>query len=710
MSISKIIATTLIILSFSFSMAEPEKKIDEVSYKISDCYSYTNKTVSLNKQYKEGVECVNELRKENEINDLNIKSNTSIFENIVSFILNVLFAISLVIGAYAAIPISYKFLRKFFNKEPINIAKLTTGIALFSLAGAIISNPFSKDYVVDFIMKATDNEIKARAAFENKINGGSEIGDKLILDEYVQDTALAAKKIGYGIVKSELCSLEYIENEMTMHDYPIADYYPETESAVCFSEKMAEAQTKRFMERGGRSARNYAVKQCSDKLSSRDIDCGFFHKVEIDESTESSIVNLINSYEKEFVAAAEEYDAAFCSSLNTSLMAETELQAYCRDWNGKQFELKSTDLKRHEINKMLVNLNERLMSELAGAIAQDIHNRGEVSSELELFNIFDLANGLTATGIDEKDLDSKIIDTIRTIQYNYPLTVSEMANEKVLEKTQTTTGIASLNSYYQELNSVLDNVYASDEMATKTTNQFLKVLKDPKLFFGEYTKNGYEVSANPLKAINEQSFTIGVFWLSAKLQSKSMQNIGKMKGDKALQTAGYKLEKLLGTLLFAIVIAIAFPTFVQYLVFVKMIFSTISNILIVGFGSFMSILTRQNPDKVVMSIFNLMLLPTRLSPLFISIKLTGFLTGLFYDIFTGFGFEVVEVGIGTQFILPIIYLIFYVLLISYFFITIYLTANRIVEAELKLSNVLGDLGTSADSVGIIMNKVKKQAQ
>ncbi|TOF18100.1 hypothetical protein CGJ28_26095, partial [Vibrio parahaemolyticus] len=129
--------------------------------------------------------------------------------------------------------------------------------------------------------------------------------------------------------------------------------FNDSKEMSCLSEKETEAKTMNFLERGGRSPLNYAVKTCSRLISSKDYDCGFVDGVE----SSSAIGALVNQYAPEFIEVAKNYDAELCEDLNVDPLSRTDLKSYCREWTGDRFVLKSTEMTNAEIDSALVAIN-----------------------------------------------------------------------------------------------------------------------------------------------------------------------------------------------------------------------------------------------------------------------------------------------------------------------------------------------------------------
>lgn len=152
-------------------------------------------------------------------------------------------------------------MRKLAFDENMDVSSNVIGYAVLAFITAIGSNTGTLPFLTNKLFENTDNQITNFLAMNNVVQARSETAKQPLIDSNIKETAQAVQKLGYGIVNSEFCSLKYVQNQMSLFDYPTDKSFNNSKEMSCLSEKETEAKTMNFLERGGRSPLNYAVKK-----------------------------------------------------------------------------------------------------------------------------------------------------------------------------------------------------------------------------------------------------------------------------------------------------------------------------------------------------------------------------------------------------------------------------------------------------------------
>lgn len=683
-----LLAIIFFIFSFNLSFAENQT----LEYKVSDCISVSDNR-DLMTQIEDNGKCIDEISENNDLGDKNLATKKTLYESILSLIYPVVQVASTITAAIFGLFLLYKTMRKLAFDENMDVSSNVIGYAVLAFITAIGSNTGTLPFLTNKLFENTDNQITNFLAMNNVVQARSETAKQPLIDSNIKETAQAVQKLGYGIVNSEFCSLKYVQNQMSFFEYPTDRSFNDSKEMSCLSEKETEAKTMNFLERGGRSPLNYAVKKCSRVISSKDYDCGFVDGVE----STSAIGALVNQYAPEFVEVAKNYDAELCEDLNIDALSRTDLKSYCREWNGDRFVLKSTEMTNSEIDSALIAINSTMMKNVSDAISKDLNKR--VETDIALFNTFELANALVSSGIDEDLMQNELAALLSEINYTNPYIVDQTFGNELKAEYQSGSNISSLNGYYDRLNQNLRKIYTSDAMAEDTSMQILRVLRDPKTLFGRYTKEGFEIDAQPLKSIQDNYKSIGVMWIAGYTAGNYIFSRGKDLGDKAMMKVGTKLKSTSNGLLYTIVISFLFIPIVVFSKIVQILVQVFLKIVGLIGAVYAFIFKKDEPSQLFISFLDLKLIPVMIMSLTISLMLTSFFTAIWYDNLTALGLEAMQKdSLGLSIVKPFLFLLGYTILINLIFLSSYYATSSVIAKMIRFTKAIASIEMNEQAV------------
>ena len=705
----KYIASIPILLMMFVSTSYAEGVGDNLKgseYTISDCLSLSDYAIDMGQQIKDSKECIDKLSELNEIGDENLITRKAFTASLISIIYPLVAFVTKVVGAFSVLFLVWKGAQRFLKHDKdYDAGNMATNWAITFIVMSFGLNASSLDYLVDLYTKNIDNEVTNYLAINNAVNARSQSSKKEVIDSNIFEVNKASQKIGFGIIYSEFCAERYLQDAMTLHPFDSTDYHLDKE-ADCIDDQKTKAESLSFLGRGGRSVLNYAVKECSSLISSKNYECGFIDGVE----PTSEIGKLIDQQADEFVAIAQHYDAALCDELNVDETSVSELQSYCREWDGAKFQLKTTDLKKQDIDMALVNTHNQFLDKLSVAVSKDLNRHLELDTSL--FNNFAMANGLINTGIEDELMQSELVDVLNQVKYNAPYVVSTSFGTDLNAGDQSGRSVASKDGYFQNLYDSLGDAYDSEEMASKTTNEILQVFQNPKMLFGSETAEGFELHSQALRSLHNNFGTLVSIYITNEIASHSLRVMGQKTNDMIKIKTAQKLKMYNKALLWALVISFLFLPFVIGLQTVHFVVQSLIKITTFCVVAVIQAFKRDDARVVAISFIEFKLLPMIFMSLVISFMITDFFAGIWFDAFVSLGIEVnYDPNAGIKLLEPVLYLIGFTTLLMTIFITTYFTVSRVLADALKLKNITAsmDLNNNAqqDAVGQVRRVVSR---
>lgn len=703
----KILSVAMFIFMFLFTVtAKANDKLEDPQYVISDCIDVGDYKKDIGEQIKESKKCIDNLSMDNDISDQNLETRKNLLSSVIGLFYTVVKYSSTLLAILLPMFVAHKLFKKLvFDDINVDISNSILSWSIASIIIAIGTNSSTSSFLVNKFTIAVDNNITTYLAMNNVVGTRSQSAKQQLINSNILQTSKLSQIVGFGIIYSEFCSERYIEDKLTVHNYESKDFIL-TKESECFDQYNREGEGLTFLERGGRSILNYTVKKCSSKLDSRDYDCGTIDGV----SSDSEIGKLINANAVQYVELAKQFDAAQCDELNVNDLSETSLQSYCRKWNGSSFALKTTNLSTQDIEAQLIKQHNSFISELSNAVSKDMNEH--IVLNTALFSNFELANGLIKSSVDEDDFENDLLNLLGEIRYNSPFVINHTMGNDLDMGSQEGSSISSKDGYFLKLFQDLNSLYSSDEMAADTTMELMKLHEDPKLMFGHYAGEGFELDAQPLRSLQDNMKTLGIMYMINWTASNSLYTVGRKTGDMALIKTAQKLKSYNNGLLYAILFSILFLPMIILLKTVQYVCHVFLKIVTFTASAVAHVFKKGDVRVIVISLLEFKLLPTIFMSLNISFMLTSFFVAIWYDTLVALGLEVIQnYNFGIQLAAPILYLLGFTVLINIVFISTYFTTSRVISSSIQFKNIPAsisfNMNSEQDAVGQLRKVVGK---
>ncbi|EMI4513172.1 hypothetical protein V6560_000661 [Vibrio parahaemolyticus] len=661
--------------------------------KIDDCPTLSDYGSTMMNQFEEVSKCIDEQRKNN-----NADKTKNAYENLTDTTIKEIDSLWGYASKLSIIMIIFTFFitaLKYFGKIELKTkADMSLNIATGVFLGIFAVSPHRVGLLNTFMIDKIQNPALEAFTVVNKIQQLSSSDTREVLDYNIIPINEKAQIVSYSILESELCAAEYEQNEMIQHDFDDQNSWSNNEVAQCLEEQKKIGAKIGFMEAGGRSPLNYAVKMCSQKVRGEIYDCGSIRNY-----SNSSINKTIDEFAVKYIELANQYQGIICNQESATETSYEQAKHLCRTWDSESFILKSSTLDVAKANESVILLTAALTEAFKESIGYEISK--ELKTDIDTFSFYSQIKGILSAPFDETEVIEATSKALSGIDVREPFIVNQaFGNETEREKETVSSRIESIEDFYAYIIKEVDSVYASDEINSVITNQFMDALRDPKRFIGTYEKKGFTVDEVPLKSVQENAIPLATISLGLNFTGKALVN----SKNASLKVAGKKAQKLgslvqnvlilsfcVSLVLFAYIIGNVFQK--TFLVLIDVVVKLATNL--VGKKSFIA---------VILAIAEAFLSVSRfVFGVFLSILASTFLSSLLFVLMNEANLLVVSSdSISLDIISPIIFWTVYVLSTMIIFMFSFRNVFEVLEQQTTFNGSI----FKAESKGLEQNTRK----
>lgn len=661
--------------------------------KIDDCPTLSGYGSTMMNQFTEVSKCIDEQRQNN-----NADKTKNAYENLTDTTIKEIDPLWSYASKLSVIMIIFTFfisILKYFGKIELKTkADMSLNIATGIFLSIFAVSPHRIAILNDFMIEQIQNPALEMFTVANKIQQLSSSDTREVLDYNIIPINEKAQIVSYSIIESELCASEYKQNEMIQHDFDDVNTWANNEISLCLNEQKKVAAKVGFMQAGGRSPLNYAVKMCSQKVRGEIYDCGSVRNY-----SNSAINKTIDEFAVQYIELANQYQGIICNQESQTDTSYEQAKNLCREWDSESFILKSSSLDVVKANESVILHTAAFTEALKEVIGYEISK--ELKTDIDTFSFYSQIKGLLSAPFDETEVIEATSKALSGIEIREPFIVNQaFGNETEREQETVLSRIESVEDFYAYIIKEVDSVYTSDEINSVITNEFMDAIRDPKRFIGTYEKKGFTVDEIPLKSVQENMIPLATISLGLNFTGKALVN----SKNASLKVAGMKAQKLgslvqnvlilsfcISIMLFVYIIGNVFSK--TYLVLIDVVVKLATNL--IGKKSFIAVILAVAEAFMSVSRF--------VFGVFLSILASTFLSSLLFVLMNEANLLVVSSdSVSLDIISPIIFWTVYVLSTMIIFMFSFRNVFEVLEQQTTFNGSI----FKAESKGLEQNTRK----
>ncbi|MEZ9619568.1 hypothetical protein AB4264_24160 [Vibrio sp. 10N.261.55.B8] len=661
--------------------------------KIDDCPTLSGNGSTMMNQFEEVSKCIDNQRLNN-----NADKTKNAYENLTDTTIKEIDPLWSYASKLSVIMIIFTFfisILKYFGKIELKTkADISLNIATGVFLSIFAVSPHRIGLLNDFMIEQIQNPALEMFTVANKIQQLSSSDTREVLDYNIIPINEKAQIVSYSILESELCASEYEQNEMIQHDFDDQYTWANNEISLCLDKEKKVAQKVGFMQAGGRSPLNYAVKVCGQKVRGEIYDCGSVRNY-----SNSSTNKTIDEFAVKYIELANQYQGIICNQESQTDTSYEQAKHLCREWDSESFILKSSNLDVAKANDSVILHTAAFTEALKESIGYEISK--DLKTDIDTFSFYSQIRGILSSPFDESEVIEATSKALSGIEVREPFIVNQaFGNETEREQETVLSRIESVEDFYAYIIKEVDSVYASDEINSVITNEFMDAIRDPKRFIGTYEKKGFTVDEVPLKSVQENMIPLATISLGLNFTGKALVN----SKNASLKVAGMKAQKLgsmvqnvlilsfcVSIMLFVYIIGNVFSK--TYLVLIDVVVKLATNL--VGKKSFIAVILAIAEAFMSVSRF--------VFGVFLSILASTFLSSLLFVLMNEANLLVVGTdSISLDIISPIIFWTVYVLSTMIIFMFSFRNVFEVLEQQTTFNGSI----FKAESKGLEQNTRK----
>ncbi|WP_153015729.1 hypothetical protein [Vibrio alginolyticus] len=646
-----------------------------LGFEISDCGDLAGYSENQMDLAKKTMKCVNE--KSNSPTPDSSRDNLNFYGEAVAT------SVEPIIEVSAKIAFSTMFILGLIGFV-INNSKSKFGMnadkALKVGCGVLLMSFFLFQHKTETITDVFNVEIRDKIismlTFINITNNKSQLNNDEIMNFNIVQINETAKKVSYSIVSSEICALSYEQDQMSFYKFEENLEWSNSDINTCLTKQKGIAKSKGFTAVGGRSPLNYAVKYCSNTIAGEDYDCGNVLNVQ----SSTGLNSVIQDFSKQYVDLVNSYDGILCNQEKNADFDDEKAKNLCKTFEADEFKLKSFDGSFGNANNSLITLTASFTEAIKEQVSKEV--KDNIKLDVGIFSIFEQVNAIFGKSYDIQEVFEYTNNLLSRVQTNQPYVKNFTFGHYTGQDQETVSrDIESVSDYFQYITNEVSYQYTTDEINSVVSNEFMRVVKNPELFFGSYTKNGFEIDSLPLQKIKDNSLEMFMFGLGTRMTGEKM----KSSLNPTMKLAGGKIVQYASRLQTLVIAVNVFPLiFIAYVV---------GNIYIQAFLALTKFffqaafifLGKQDASKLIDAIVDFKLVGKHILHLSIALTISSFLCGLLYDVFYNVGLIYSDFGTNAvSFVYILMFLVLYIFTAYAIFIFTWFSVGRVLDKGLKI--------------------------
>ncbi|EOV0920134.1 hypothetical protein ACOLNO_002944 [Vibrio parahaemolyticus] len=648
-----------------------------LEFKISDCGDLAGYSENQMDLAQKTMECVNK-KSNSDIPDSS-RDNLNFFgeavatsvEPIIEVSAKIALSTMLVLGTLGFV---INGLKNRFGITADKILKVACGALLMSFFLFQEKN----ETITDFFNLEIRDKIISNLTFINITNHKAQLNNDEIMNFNIVQINETAKKVSYSIMESEICALQYEQEQMMLFKFDENVEWSNSEINTCLTKQKGIAKSKGFTGSGGRSPLNYAVKYCSNTMAGEDYDCGNVLNVQ----SSTGLNSVIQDFSKQYVDLVNSYDGILCNQEKNSEFDDQKAKNLCKTFKDDEFQLKAFDGSFDNANESLITLTAAFTASIKDQVSKEVKDNIEL--DVGLFSIFEQVNSIFGKSYDIQEVFEYTNNLLARVQINDPYVKNFTFGHYAKQEEETISrDIESVSDYFQYITNEVSHQYTTDEINSVVSNEFMRVVKNPELFFGSYTKHGFEVDSLPLQKIKDNTLEMFMFGLGMRMTGEKM----KSSLNPTMKLAGSKIVHYASRLQTLVIAVNVFPLiFIAYVVgniYIQAFMALTKFFLQAGF----ILLGKQDASKLVDAIIDFKLIGKHILHLSIALSISSFLCGLLYEVFYNIGLIYSDFGTNAiSFVYILMFLVLYIFSSYAIFIFTWFTVGNVLDRGLKTIN------------------------
>lgn len=322
-----------------------------------------------------------------------------------------------------------------------------------------------------------------------------------------------------------------------------------------------------FVNGEGRTGMSQAVKKCSKVHFGKTYDCG---SITIEDSSLEAVQSSISILAEKMEIEMKELIDSECQLVVDSGMGDQKAKGFCRDFNGTSFELKKSGEDNQVIVNKLKNTVNQYQIEYSKALSKGMDSE-LFQQDIEMLNLLEQTMALVNQANNVEELVKLKHDLENSIKIN-SVKIDSVSNAAALNMitTKYASGTEDISGLSSNISSKVNIAFKSSEL--EFTEYMSVLLRDPKLFFGEYmnpeTKEGYKVNPNFYLSLRQKG--VEIFYSALILKGTSGVLKSGIFGGAAAQKAS--TINAWGTTLLITSIVLSAPVYLVVFFYMTMLF------------------------------------------------------------------------------------------------------------------------------------------